>query len=191
MGVQQLKEHPEAPSCRSCPAPAFPPVADTPLPSRGVSWHLQAVLLCLKGARQGPHGQQQHPAPGCSSCGASSAVLAPALDTHPSSRRGLCSAAQLAFTLPGCALAWRWAPGSLPCLACGGVPVLPQPGLLRGPEEPGVCSVPRLPQRGEAGVQAGCCPGLRSPARVPGAARSRARPLAPLTPSLSLSTPRE
>ena len=162
-GVQQFKEHPEAPCCRSCPAPAFPPITDTPLPSRGVSWHLRAVSFCLKGAWHRKHGQRQHPAPGRSSCGASHAVLAPALGVDPSSHGRLCSAARPVFTLPGCAPARRCAPGTLPCLACGGGPVLPQPGLLQGPEEPcgepGRCSDPRLSRRGRAGVRAGCCPG--------------------------------
>lgn len=78
MGVQHLKEHPKALSCGSCSVPAFPRVADTPLPSHGASCRLRAVSLCLKGAWQGRHGWQ-HPVPGCSSCVASRAMLAPAL----------------------------------------------------------------------------------------------------------------
>lgn len=67
----------------------------------------------------------------------------------PGSHGRLCSVARLAFTLPGCAPARRWAPGSLPCLARGGGPVLPQLRLLQGPGEPcgepGGCSPPHLP----------------------------------------------
>lgn len=43
--VQQLEEHPEALSYRSCPAPTFPSILDTPFPFHGVSW---MVSLCSR-----------------------------------------------------------------------------------------------------------------------------------------------
>jgi len=136
-------------------------------------------VLPSAGSAARPGGSLAGPA------GASRAVLAPALGTDPGSRGGLCSAARPAITLPGCT------PGSLPRLACGGGPALPQPKLLRGPGEPcrdpGGCLAPPAPWHGRAGAWAGCCPGARSPASVPGTARGRPRPPAPLTPSLSLS----
>lgn len=71
----------------------------------------------------------------CSSCGASRAALASAQDMDRSSCGRLCSAAQLVFTLSGCAL-MALGPGVSACRARGSGPVLPQPELLQGLEEP-------------------------------------------------------
>lgn len=127
--VQQLQEQPEALSYRSCPAPTFPSILDTLLPFHGVSW---VVLLCLREpVRVGT---------------ASSSTQFRALQlwglprsVGTSCRFGSCgrffSAAQLAFTLPGCALTQCWALGSLPCLALCAAPVQAPAGTtgaLRG-----------------------------------------------------------
>lgn len=127
-GVCARQGNPEAPSHRSCPASTFPSIPDIPLLFCGVSC---VVSLCLR-------------EPGRVGTASSSTQLWAlqlwGLPCYIGSRFGsrgrFFSAAWLTFSLPGCAMTRCWALGSLPCLARGSSPVLPQFWFLQGQQEP-------------------------------------------------------